>query len=175
MAAALDLIYWDACIFYEYCRADQPDPYKRQAVDDILAANRDRRNRICTSIITHAEVVPSKLGPGVDDRYWACFGSSYFFDIEIDRPVVLLAREIRDFYRRDASDPGGYRLMGMGDAVHLATAIIHSATEFHTRDAKRSGGNVPLVGLDVSSPNGRICGAYELKIVNPVASQIPLV
>ncbi len=175
MADGLSLFYWDACIFYEHCREDQADPYKAQAVADLLAENVERRNRICTSVITHSEVVPSKIGGNAEKRYWDCFGSSFFFDIEIDRSVILLAREIRDYYFRPNNAPGGYRLVSLGDAIHLATAIIHGATEFHTRDGNRKGGNVPLIGLDTISPGGQLCGRYPLSIVSPIAEQVRLV
>jgi hypothetical protein len=173
--ASLDVFYWDACIFYEHCRGDQPDPHRAQAISDLLEENRDRRNRICTSVITHTEVVPKKLGANAEQAYWDCFGSTYFFDIDVSRPAILLSREIRDFYFRPQDDPLGYRLMSTGDAIHLATAIIEGVTEFHTRDARRKGGNVPLIGLNAISPGGQICGKYDLKIIDPIAQQLRLV
>lgn len=173
--ASLDVYYWDACLFYEHCKADQPDPYKAQALEELLEQNRERRNRICTSVITHAEVVPAKLGGDLEQKYWDCFGSTFFFDIEADRSTILLARKIRDYYFKPQDDPAGYRLMSTGDAVHLATAILAGVTEFHTRDGKRKGGNVPLIGLDTTSPGGQICGEYDLKIVDPIAKQLRFV
>ncbi|HVI32060.1 type II toxin-antitoxin system VapC family toxin [Phenylobacterium sp.] len=173
--AALDLYYWDACIFYEYLMEDQPDAHKAQAVTDILDENKQRRNRICTSVITHSEVVPKKIGGNAEQRYWDCFGSTFFYDVEVDRSAILLAREIRDYYYRPPEDSGGYRLMGTPDALHLAAAILNGAAEFHTRDGKRRGGNVPLLGLDSSSPGGKLCGKYELKIISPTAQQLRIV
>ncbi len=173
--AAVDLFYWDACIFYEHCREDQADPYKAQAIKDLLAENREKRNRICTSIITHTEVVPAKLGDGKDQVYWDCFTSQFLFDIEIDRSIILLGREIRNYYYKPPGAIGGYRMMSMGDAIHLATAIVHGAAEFHTRDGNRKGGNIPLLGLDDASPGGELCGRYPLKISSPIAEQIRFV
>lgn len=37
--ATLNLYYWDACMFYEHCMGDQTDPYRVQAVADLLAEN----------------------------------------------------------------------------------------------------------------------------------------
>lgn len=175
MASPLNLFYWDACIFYEYCRGDQPDRAKSQAIGDMLAENKDHRNRICTSVFTHAEIIPKKLGEAAERSYWNCFGSLYFFDVEADRSVIVLAREIRDYYYKPADESGTYRLVSMGDAIHLSTAIIHQATELHTRDGNRKGGNVPLLGLDGSSPGGKICGKYDLKIVSPTAQEVRLI
>jgi hypothetical protein len=61
MADDLPLLYWDACIFYEHLNEELVAPLKRQAVDDCLGDNKQKRNRICTSVITHLEVIPKKL------------------------------------------------------------------------------------------------------------------
>ena len=80
----------------------------------------------------------------------------------------MLAREIRDFYYKEF-DPvtHKYQMIGLGDSVHLATAIIFQATELHTRDKRRSGGNLGLLGLNAFSPDGKIAGQWQLKIVDP--------
>jgi hypothetical protein len=91
--------------------------------------------------------------------------------VEADRNVIILAREIRDYYYKPADDDGKYRIVSMGDAIHLATAIIHQVAELHTRDGNRKGGNVPLLGLEQSSPGSKICGKYELKILSPIANE----
>lgn len=175
MAEALDLFYWDACIFYEFLRDEQTDAYKKQAITDLLDDNEKKRNRICTSVMTHTEILPRKLEAEQEQEYWARFGSMYFFDIEIDRSVIALAREIKDFYYEPAVAPStAYKMMSTGDAIHLATAILNNASAFHTRDNKRRGGNIPLIGLDGASPQGKICGKYDLKIINPIADQIRL-
>jgi hypothetical protein len=46
--------------------------------------------------------------------------------------------------------------MSLRDAIHLAIAIIAEFPVFHTRDKKKKGGNVPLIGLPEQSPNGKI-------------------
>lgn len=172
MAEELDLIYWDACIFYEHLKDEQSDAWKRQAVADCLQANKEKQNRLCTSVITHIEVVPAKLPLGKDEEYWALFSDMYFYDIPIDRSVVALAREIRQFYYEPATAKGAaMKIMSLGDSIHLATAIIEEADVFHTRDGKRKGGNIPLIGLPGNSPGGKLCGEYDLSIVSPVAAQ----
>jgi predicted nucleic acid-binding protein len=172
MADDLALLYWDACIFYEHLREEQTEPRKRQAIDDCLEQNKQKRNRICTSVITHLEVIPKKLDKKLDQQYWDKFQSLYFFDIEVDRNVIGLAREIKDYYYVQ-SDPGGanYKMLSTGDALHLATAIIHQANEFYTRDKSSKGGNIKLLGLPESSPNGKICGTHDLRVLSPEVSQ----
>jgi predicted nucleic acid-binding protein len=171
MVAGLNQYYWDACIFYEHLKDEQADPNKKKAVSTLIADNKAMRNRIFTSVFTHNEVFPKKLG-NAEQRYWDAFSSMFFFDVDVDRQTLLLAREIRDFYYQEGD--GATRkakVLSTGDSIHLATAIVHEATELHTRDANRRNGNIPLLGLDASSPDGKICGKYALKIVSPIAPQ----
>ena len=83
----------------------------------------------------------------------------------------MLARELKNFYFKNKAKDGEDRMMSTGDAIHLATAIIHDATEFHTRDKNSKGGNVKLLGLPEQSPGGKLCGIYDLKIISPIAVQ----
>lgn len=171
MAESLDVYYWDSCMFYEYLNDEAADPLRKQYVQELLLDNRNKKNRICTSVFTHLEVLPKKLAPGKEARYWAQFGSVYFYDIELDGNILNLSREIKDYYFKEPIGTAQAKMVSSGDAIQLATAIIHEVTEFHTRDNKKRGGNVPLIGLDEASPAGLICGKHKLKIVNPTASQ----
>lgn len=169
--SALDLYYWDSCLFYEHLKGEKVSIDKKKAIDLILSDNKEKRNRICTSIITHAEILPKKLGDQAEARYWSMFGSMHFFDIDINRQILELAREIKDYYYvpRDPKNKSAGKMMSTGDAFQLATAIAHDVTEFHTRDKKKKGGNVSLLGLGGES--GKICGVYPLKIVSPSTEQ----
>lgn len=171
MSDPLDVFYWDACIFYEHLNDEPASSHRKLAVKELLLDNKDKRNRICTSVFTHLEIVPKKLHPEVEARYWSQFGSLHFFDIEISANVLMLAREIKDFYYRDKSETEPYQCLSSGDAVHLATAIAYGVTAFHTRDNNKRNGNVPLLGLDKRSPQGLVCGKYPLKIESPESEQ----
>lgn len=171
MSEGLDLFYWDACIFYEWLKDEPVARLKKQKIQEILRENTEKRNRICTSVITHLEVLPQKLGRDEEVMYMSKFSSLYFFDIEVDRNVITLSREIKDYYYFEKTDDVPGRMMSTGDSVQLATAIIHGVTEFHTRDNKKKGGNVPLLTLCQNSPNGKICGKYSLNIISPIADQ----
>jgi predicted nucleic acid-binding protein len=175
MTDEIDLYYWDACLFYEWLKGTQTDAARRQAIQECLEDNKVRRNRIFTSAITHVEVLPKKVTTQEEQRYWAQFNSVYFFDIEVDRQVLQLARQIKDFYYKEA-DPenqSGYQMVSTGDAIHVATAIIHNATELWTRDRRPHHGNFPILRMadPVYSPDGKVCGQYDLKISDPQARQ----
>ena len=171
MNSGVDVFYWDACIFYEFIRDEPVQHLKKLAVQEFLLDNVQKRNRICTSVFTHLEVFPKKVTAEQDALYWGKFNSPYFFDIEISSPIIQLARELREFYYVEPVGDAHAKVMSSGDSIHLATAIIHEVTEFHTRDGKTKGGNVPLIGLSENSPGGKLCGKYDLKIVNPEAVQ----
>jgi predicted nucleic acid-binding protein len=163
--------YWDACILLEHFREEVVTPAKKRAIQRLLADNKGKQNRLVTSVITHVEVLPKKLTLNDETKeaqYWSYYDGKWFLDIEASRQVVSLARMIKDYYFVQASgDQLKDKIMSTGDALHLATAIIYKVDEFHTRDGNRKGGNVPLIGLPESSPNGKICGQWPLKILSP--------
>lgn len=171
MSNQVDIFYWDACIFYEYLKDEPVQGTKKIAIRELLLDNEKHRNRICTSAITHLEVLPSKLADDQENKYWSMFGSQYFFDIPIDRNILQLARELKSYYYRPPAEAKAARMLSTGDAVQLSTAIIHEVAEFHTRDGNKRGGNIALLGLDAESPGGLLCGKYALKIVSPNADQ----
>jgi len=169
--------YWDACLFYEWLGEESVEATKKDAVEDILAANEKGENLIITSVVSHLEVLPRKLGEkGATDEedYLALFDAVHFHEVEVSTNVILRAREIRDFYYSPLSGEGGYKMMDLGDCLHLATASIHGVDEFHTRDNDRKGAKVPLLKLYEVSGNPKLCGKYELKIVSPEAAQLRL-
>lgn len=169
------IIYWDACMFYEVLGDEPVSAQKKTAVTEILATNEKGENYIITSVITHLEVLPTKLeGKGASDEedYLAQFDAKKMGDIEISANILLRAREIRDFYYKpaDASGQGG-KMMDLGDSIHLATATIYGASVFHTRDDDHKGSKISLLKLYESSGNPKLCGKYELKIESPESAQ----
>lgn len=167
--------YWDACMFYEVLGDEPVSAQKRAGVQDVLTDNKADKNVIFTSIITHLEVLPRKLAmKDVDDdrEYLALFDGSRFVEQEINRNVLLRAREIRDYYYRPAGPEGtGAKMMDAADAIHLATASVYQAAEFHTRDDDKKGVKVPLLSLYDWSGNDKLCGKYHLPIVSPETPQ----
>lgn len=176
----VDFYYWDLCIFLEYFRIKEPAPeLQRQAIKRLLRENANRANAIFTSTITHVEVLPTKVTRDdefAERKYLSMFGSKYFYEVEVSSPIIKLARGIKDFYYREGDPKTGttWQMMDTGDAIHLATAIINGATEFHTRDNCKKRGNVPLLDLHRISPHGRVAGQYELRIRSPEEKQTDL-
>lgn len=168
-------IYWDSCMFYEWLGKEAVDSRKATAIKDLLSANEKGQNYIITCVITHLEVLPTKLDhKGANDEadYLSLFDGVKFGEIELSTNIVLRAREIRDFYYAPPDTKGnGAKMMDLGDAIHLAAASIHGVAEFHTRDNDSKGTKVPLLKLYEMSGNPKLCGKYDLKIVSPEADQ----
>jgi len=162
-------------MFYEVMGDEPVSPQRKAAVQEILEKNEIGKNFIFTSVITHLEIVPSKLDgkkAGAELKYMSAFDGSRLLDYEISANILRLAREIKNFYFRNADEHGkGGKMMDSADAIHLATAIVYSADEFHTRDNDHKGSKVPLVSLYAWSGISKVCGKYDLKIVCPESDQ----
>jgi predicted nucleic acid-binding protein len=166
--------YWDACIFYEWLGKESVTAAKKDGVQEILDANDEKENLIVTSVISHLEVLPRKLdekNASDEHDYLSLFDGEHFHEIELNANIILRAREIRDYYYSPLAAEGGYKMMDLGDCIHLATATINGVDEFHTRDNDRKGGKVPLLKLYEMSDTPKICGKYDLTIRSPEASQ----
>ncbi len=173
--ASKQVLYWDACIFYEWLGKEQVEIVKKDGVSEILKNVDKGEAIIITSVVTHLEVLPTKLtqkDASDEDDYLALFDAKKFHEIEISANVLLRAREIRDYYYKPAADDGtGGKMMDLGDCIHLATATLHAADEFHTRDGAKKGSKVPLLKLYELSGDTKLCGKYDLPIVSPEADQ----
>lgn len=192
------IIYWDSCIFYEWLGKENVPREKSDGIKEVLDGNEDGSNTIITSIATHLEVLPQKLDDKDTDaeaKYLSLFDAEKFCEIQISTNVILLAREIRDYYYRPpvaaiagvkgkpakegkpavvavpAASAISAKMMDLGDAIHLSTAIIEGAKEFHTRDNDSKGTKIPLLSLYKFSGQTKVCGKYELEIKSPIGDQ----
>lgn len=164
----------------------------------MLDVNDEGNNTIITSVATHLEVLPQKLDEKDDEaeaKYLSLFDAEKFCEIQINTNVILLAREIRDYYyqpfvpgrpgtKAEPAKDGApavpaipevnavpCKMMDLGDCIHLATAIIEGAAEFHTRDNDKKGSKIPLLSLYEFSGQSKVCGKYDLEIKEPLAVQ----
>lgn len=166
--------YWDACIFYEWLGKELFESTKKAAIDDLIADNEKKANLIITSVISHLEVLPEKLTEkGVSDEqdYLGLFDGVHFVDVELSTNIMLRAREIRDYYYSPPDGGQGFKMMDLGDCIHLATACVNGVKEFHTRDNDKKKGKVPLLSLYALYGDTKLCGKYDLAIVSPESPQ----
>ena len=74
-----------------------------------------------------------------------------------------MAHDLRDYYSERADQYGG-KTLATPDALHVATAILYRADEFHTFDG---GGTGKSLGLLPFNDN---IGGHRLTICKPVAT-----
>lgn len=71
----------------------------------------------------------------------------------------------------EASVPIAMHFQSLHWVIHLETASIRQADEFHTRDSGKKGIKVPMLKLYEMYGEDRLCGKYDLKTVSPEAEQ----
>lgn len=161
-------------MFYEVLGDEIVTSEKKEAIEEVLLKNKKYENLIITSVVTHLEVLPSKLEQKHSEgerKYRSMFDGKRFLDYEITRNTLIRAREIREFYYRAPKLDASAKIMDATDALHLATATLFNVTEFHTRDDNSKGTKIPLVSLYQWSGVDKVCGKYPLKIVSPEHDQ----
>lgn len=125
-------LYWDANLLVSYLEGT---PGRFDAVRDILIDARGGNFRICTSVISVAEVafVGAERTFGVLDPAIARALDTLWADgtIELINLSVPVALTARDLVRTSLLN--GPRLKP-ADAIHLATAQLARASVFHTYD-----------------------------------------
>lgn len=87
------VIYWDACIFYEWLGKEDVPREKSDGVNEVLDVNDEGNNTIITSVATHLEVLPQKLDEKDDEaeaKYLSLFDAEKFCEIQINTNVILL-------------------------------------------------------------------------------------
>lgn len=140
-------VAWDACTWIATIIQEKV-PTKGGGVEDrghlcnhVIDLAVKKKVEIATSGLSLAEVCKDPSVKGTDEDVLAdFFRNEYILILPVDRYVGTLARKLLQ------SSSGALR---PPDAVHLATAIIADASEFHTFDGH-------LLKLDgkINKPNG---------------------
>lgn len=116
---------------------------------------------IVTSIIMSVEVLDGDFTTTQKRTFEQTLKSRRIQQINLDPPIVALARNIRDHYKQNKSIN-----IKTPDSIHLASAIIFKVDEFHTFDGHSS--KPKKDGL--LSLNGTVAGR-PLKICLPSPRQ----
>lgn len=127
MPGSNPLYYWDACLFLAWLKDEQRKAGEMDGVRDIIQRMKRRDVKIMTSVLTMVEVLSAKIPVGMD---------TLFKDLmkrlnrqSMDIRVASIAHDLRNHYVMS-----GVRTLKSPDAIHLATAILYRADEFHTFD-----------------------------------------
>lgn len=152
MPGSSPVYYWDACLFLAWIMDEERPTGEMDGVREIIDLSRKRDAVIMTSVLTSVEVLAAKIPVGMDTLFQQLMRRVN--RVGIDTKIVTLAHDIRNHYAKL-----GGKTVATPDAIHLATAIIYRAVEFHTFDrdgSRQSLGLIPLSG-DVAGNRLKIC------------------
>ena len=154
------LYYWDTCLFIAWLKDEQRKTGDLDGVREVIERSKRRDVRIMTSVITIAEVLASKLPAGMDTLFQGMM--KRVSKQGVDSKIAVLAHDLRNYYSLRAAEFDG-KTLSTPDALHLATAILYRADQFHTFDEKGSRKSLGLLPL-----SGNV-GGHALTICKPEA------
>jgi predicted nucleic acid-binding protein len=163
MAGAEPIYYWDTCLFLAWIKDEERPSGEMDGVREIIARSKRRDAKLTTSVITMVEVLSCKLPAGLDALFVGLM--KRVNKIGVDTKIAGLAHDLRNYYLSRPTEYGG-KTFTTPDAIHLATAILYRADEFHTFDtdgSPKSLGLIPFSG-DVAGHRLTIC---KPQAINP--------
>jgi predicted nucleic acid-binding protein len=142
--------YWDTCLFLAWLKDENRASGEMDGVREIIERHKRREVKLMTSVLTTVEVLHGKLPVGVDTLFGDLM--KRITRIGMDSKCASMAHDIRDHYAS-----AGTKGIKTPDAIHLATAILYRATEFHTFDERllALSGNVGGHGLKICKPEAK--------------------
>ena len=161
MAGNSPLYYWDSCLFLAWLKDEQRKTGEMDSVREVIERAKRREVRLMTSVLTLTEVLSSKIPVGMDTLFATLL--KRISKQGIDTKIAMLAHDLRDFYVQKAVEHE-VKILSAPDALHLATAILYRADEFHTFDESNGRNSLGLLPL-----TGNVAG-HNLTICKPIAS-----
>jgi predicted nucleic acid-binding protein len=151
--------YWDSCAFIAWLTNEKRAPGEIEGLEEIVKQIENRVADLFTSEMTKTEVLEGRMTAEQRERFAKLFQRRNVVSVDATGRVWALVKEIREWNAK----------ISVPDAIHLATAILYDADEFHTTDGagkrKRGGDLIPL--------NGNVAG-HKLKICKPQGQQYTL-
>jgi len=154
------LYYWDTCLFLAWLNDEQRKTGEMDGVREVIERHKRREVRIMTSVLTSIEVLSAKVPVGMDTLFSGLM--KRVNRISVDTKCAGLAHDLRNYYTLKAQEHSG-KTISTPDAIHLATAVLYRADEFHTFDHDGDGKTLGLLPL-----SGNV-GGHALKICKPEA------
>ncbi len=127
------IIYWDTSVFLAWFKDEKRPNNEMDGVNDV--ANKIHKDHVIllTSTLINVEILESTLSETAKQRFTDLFKRKNFQQVAPDGRVMQLSHKIRDYYQQQ-KDIDQLPTVTTPDAIHLATAIIYGASEFHTFD-----------------------------------------
>lgn len=170
MATGKPRFYWDAVPLIAWVKDEKrDDPAEMDGLEEVAELAEKGKAVIMTSVLWRAEFWAADLTTGQKRKLREIFDYRLIEELGIDSRVMDLAGEIRAYHKK-GRDAARLKNIRTPDAIHLASAILYEAVEFHTFDGKKGGGKTPggLLSLD-----GNVAG-HVLRICAPQAQQLRL-
>ncbi|MDO8421870.1 MAG: PIN domain-containing protein [Parvibaculum sp.] len=147
MAGNSPLYYWDTCLFLAWLKDESRNSGEMDGVREVIERHRKRDVRLMTSVLTSVEVLSGKIPAGMETLFDGLL--KRLSRVSMDTKVAALAHDLRNHYAKEVGNK-----LKTPDAIHLATAILFRADEFHTFDETllSLSGNVAGHGLIVCKP-----------------------
>ena len=158
MPGKVPVYYWDSCLFLAWLKDEERKQGEMDGVREVVDRAKRREIIIITSVLTAVEVLSSKIPAGMDTLFKGMM--KRVTQIGMDIRVAGLAHDVRNYYVTQ-----GGKTVSTPDAIHLATAILHRVSEFHTFDSDNSRGSLGLIQL-----SGEVAG-NKLTICKPEAKR----
>ena len=159
--------YWDTCVFIAWLK-NEGLPNRSldeiEGIRDVVSKIEKGTVKLITSAITIAEMLECDMPPGATDLFKSLLQRRMMVTISVDIKVAGLASNLRSYYKKSKEHE---KTLCTPDALHLATAILYKADEFHTFD----GSNKKSLGL---LNLGGDVGGYPLIIRKPKSAQFGL-
>jgi predicted nucleic acid-binding protein len=147
--------YWDSCVFIRWLDG-KGEPADLDGLAEIVKQVESGLADLFTSAITETEVLKGRMSADQRQNFSRLFQRKNVVRVDVTGRVLQMSERIREWNAK----------ISVPDAIHLGTAILYEADEFHTTDGegrrKRAGDLLPL--------NGNVAG-NKLTICKPQARQ----
>lgn len=164
MRTGKQTLYWDTAVWLAWLLDERCWPSGvLTGIQDVVVEVESDKTILFTSTMTRTEIFQGALTPVQKTKYAQLMRRSNVREIAPDSRITDRASAIREFHN------GRGVKVSTPDAIHLATAVIYRANEFHTMDGLQKGGSKKrkILGL-----NGDV-GGYPLVVVQPYPRNSP--
>ncbi|MCA3561163.1 MAG: PIN domain-containing protein [Aestuariivirga sp.] len=165
MPGSSPLYYWDTCLFLAWLKDEERPTGEMAGVREVIAKCKRRDAVMMTSVVTLTEVLSSQLPAGTDRLFTDLMQRVQLKSV--DTKIARLAHDLRDWFWQRRAEYNNTPL-SVPDALHLATAVLYKANEFHTFDRKNSRNSLGLLPL-----SGNV-GGHKLVVCKPEAKHLEL-
>ena len=156
-----DAFLWDTCVIYRWL--GNPDAPYVDHIQEHLHDLEASQAEVYISTISLAEIRPSSMGrSGLSPTQLLSTVSKSFKMIDTTPDIMSLAGYLRDREYKQVDGPedkAASRVLGLGDAIHLATAValreefgvqslsLHTFDEGKRKDGEIGKRTVPIIGF----------------------------